>query len=54
MASGKLQTKVAALQRNAHESLVSEYAMIDEHGAEFAEAAIGYAPSMNEMMSSSL
>jgi glycosyltransferase involved in cell wall biosynthesis len=51
--AGKLHTMVATLERNRCASLAfSEYAKIDEHGVEFAESAIGHAPSMNEMMSS--
>jgi len=50
---GKLQTMVAALERNASASLAfSEYAKIDDHGVEFGESMIGHAPTMNEMMRS--
>src|SRR5215471_276245 len=44
---GKLQTMVAALERNAGASLAfSEYAKIDDHGVEFGESMIGHAPTM--------
>jgi glycosyltransferase involved in cell wall biosynthesis len=50
---GKLQTMVAALERNAGASLAfSEYAKIDDNGVEFGESMIGHAPTMNEMMRS--
>jgi glycosyltransferase involved in cell wall biosynthesis len=51
--AGKLQTMVAALERNAGASLAfSEYAKIDDRGVEFGESMIGRAPTMNEMMRS--